>query len=67
MINRVLATTGFTGALNNDAINVMKKIKGASKQGRLVKEKHSIPEHYQLQYIHTNLSTSLLIPNTEMC
>ena len=52
MINRVLATTGFTGALNNDAINVMKKIKGASKQGRLVKEKHSIHKHYQLQYMY---------------
>lgn len=38
MIKSVLATTGFTGALNSDAINVMKKIKGASKQVKTVKE-----------------------------
>ena len=38
MINSVLATTGFTGALNNDAINVIKKIKGASGQVRMIKE-----------------------------
>ena len=49
MINRVLATTGFTGALNNDAIKVMKKMKGASKKEKMVKE-NIVPEHFQFQY-----------------
>ena len=35
-MNSVLATTGLTGALNNDAINVMKKMKGES--GHTIKE-----------------------------
>ena len=51
MINRVLATTGFTGALNSDAINVMKKMKGASKQVKLVKET-SLKEVVQFQWIN---------------
>ena len=37
MIKRVLATMGFTGALNSDAISVMKNISGAS-EGEVVKE-----------------------------